>query len=146
MKFAARNTAKSSVSRRDRLTIERQRAVSLSKLFPNVERLRIELVFSDPKLNTPQPSTQLHTLYPAATAFFRFACPCADCDGDFDLSEAVANAIALASKAEAPALLDGRCDCAGHRFPDHAEFRARCPIQLSFHLQSEANQARRSRG
>ncbi len=146
MRSAARNTGKASLSKRERLAIERQRTLSLSKIFPQIERLRIELAFSDPQSHTSQPSSQLHTLYPAATAFFRFVCPCADCDGDFDLTETIGKAVALASEAEGPTSQRGQCDCAGHRFPDHAELRARCPIQLRYDLLIEANPARRKRG
>ena len=32
---------------------------------------------------------QLHTLFPSANAFFRFACPCAECDGEFDLTTTI---------------------------------------------------------
>ncbi len=146
MRSAARNTGKASLGKRERLALERQRTLSLNKLFPNIERLRIELAFHDPHSTTSQPSSQLHTLYPAATAFFRFVCPCADCDGDFDLSEAVAKAAAIASEAEEPASQHGQLDCAGHRFPEHTELRARCPIQLRYDLLIEASPARRKRG
>jgi len=52
-----------------------------------VGQLRIELVFDD--VNAHRPSPQQHTLFPAAAAFYRFVCPCTDCDGDFDLKPAV---------------------------------------------------------
>ncbi|HVN45511.1 MAG TPA: hypothetical protein VMT66_09660 [Steroidobacteraceae bacterium] len=37
---------------------------------------------------------QSHTRHAAACAFFAFPCPYADCDGQFDLSTAVTNAVA----------------------------------------------------
>ena len=82
MRITARKSSK--ITGRERLMSERTRSAPLRDVFPNVDQLRIELVFNDASAFIPSP--QLHTLYPAASAFFRFACPCADCDGDFDLS------------------------------------------------------------
>src|SRR5580693_8139140 len=84
MRIATRKSSK--ISGRERLMLERTRSAPLREMFPDVDQLRIELVFDDASAFIPSP--QLHTLYPAAAAFFRFACPCADCDGDFDLSGA----------------------------------------------------------
>jgi hypothetical protein len=87
MRITARKSSK--ITGRERLMNERTRCAPLREVFPNVDQLRIELVFNDASAFIPSP--QLHTLYPAASAFFRFACPCADCDGDFDLTGAVAS-------------------------------------------------------
>ena len=78
---------------------ERTRSAPLRDVFPDVDQLRIELIFNDTSAYTPSP--QLHTLYPAAPAFFRFACPCADCDGDFDLTGAVASLIESTAEGDA---------------------------------------------
>src|ERR1700733_6708733 len=87
MRITARKSSK--ITGRERLMNERTRSAPLREGFPNVDPLRIELGFKDASPFTPSP--HLHTLFPAASAFFRFACPCADCDGDFDLSGAVAS-------------------------------------------------------
>lgn len=116
---------------------EHLRAEPLRKLFPEIERLRIELVFSDPKGHSPRPSSQVHMLFAAAPAFFRFACPCADCDGDFDLTEAVTALITGPAARKPAASFTGHLSCSGVRFRNHALLHGACPMQLSFQLLSE---------
>lgn len=120
---------------------EHLRAEPLRKLFPEIEQLRIELVFSDPKSHLPRPSSQLHTLFAAAPAFFRFACPCADCDGDFDLTDAVTTLLRSPAGRKPAASFTGRLSCSGVRFRDHALLHSACPMQLSFQLLSEPRRA-----
>jgi hypothetical protein len=120
---------------------EHLQAPSLSKLFPGIEQLRVELVFNDPNTRFPQPSSQLRTLYPAAPAFFRFACPCADCDGDFDLTGAVTGMVAKGMGRSRTASLDGRVTCQGVRFRDHALLQTPCPMELTFRLRAEPHPA-----
>jgi hypothetical protein len=132
MRITARKSSK--VTGRERLMSERTRSPPLREVFPNVDQLRIELVFNDASAFVPSP--QLHTLYPAALAFFRFACPCADCDGDFDLSGAVASLLeASAGRRRGDASSSGRMDCQGFRLRDMAGEKI-CPMQLSFRLVS----------
>src|SRR5579872_6706386 len=91
---------------------ERADAATLRKTFPDVEQLRVELTFSDSRARSPSP--QVHTLYPAAPAFFRFPCPCPDCDGDFDLSAVVKQLLTGPSSCERK--LSGQLSCGGTRF------------------------------
>ena len=133
MRITARKSSK--ITGRERLMNERTRCAPLREVFPNVDELRIELVFNDASAFIPSP--QLHTLYPAAAAFFRFACPCADCDGDFDLTGAVASLLleSSAGRRRIDASSSGRMDCQGVRLRDMAGEKA-CPMQLSFRLVS----------
>lgn len=133
MRITARKSSK--ITGRERLMNERTRCAPLREVFPNVDQLRIELVFNDASAFIPSP--QLHTLYPAAAAFFRFACPCADCDGDFDLTGAVASLLLESSpgRRRADASSSGRMDCQGVRLRDMAGEKG-CPMQLSFRLVS----------
>jgi hypothetical protein len=133
MRITARKSSK--ITGRERLMNERTRSAPLREVFPNVDQLRIELVFNDASAFTPSP--QLHTLYPAASAFFRFACPCADCDGDFDLSGAVASLLeaAAAGRRRIDASSSGRMACQGVRLRDMAGQKV-CPMQLTFRLVS----------
>jgi hypothetical protein len=134
MRITARKPSK--ITGRERLMSERTRSAPLRDVFPNVDQLRIELVFDDASSFVPSP--QLHTLYPAASAFFRFACPCADCDGDFDLSGAVASLLeASAGRRRIDASSSGRMDCQGVRLRDMAGQKV-CPMQLNFRLVSAA--------
>jgi hypothetical protein len=137
MRITARKSSK--ITGRERLMSERTRSAPLREVFPNVDELRIELVFDDASAFVPSP--QLHTLYPAASAFFRFACPCADCDGDFDLSGAVAELLeASGGRRRIDASSSGRMDCQGIRLRDMAGQKV-CPMQLSFRLISAAVRA-----
>lgn len=122
--------------RREQLMSERLRAATLRSLFPQIEQLRIDLVFSDPNARSP-PSPQRHTLYSGAPAFFRFACPCADCDGDFDLTAAVTTLITNPAERRWAGSLDGQLSCQGVRFRDHAVYQTPCPMLLSFQLHFE---------
>lgn len=123
--------------------IEHLRAEPLRKLFPEIEQLRIELVFSDPKTHLAQPSPQLRTLFSAAPAFFRFSCPCADCDGDFNLTDAVTSMIASSAGRKHAVSLTGHLSCHGVRFRDHPVLHSSCPMQLSFQLLSRAARSER---
>ena len=118
---------------------EQLRAATLRKLFPEIEQLRIVLTFSDPSSRSRPPSAQTHTLYSAASAFFRFACPCADCDGDFDLTDAVGTLIAKSGGRRRIASLEGELTCRGVRFRAHVAHQAPCSMHLSFQLVSESH-------
>lgn len=132
MRITARKSAK--ITGRERMMSERTRSAPLREAFPGVEQLRIELVFNDASAHTPSP--QFHTLYPAASAFFRFSCPCADCDGDFDLSSAVASLIeSTAGRRRVDATSSGRMHCQGVRLRDLTG-QKECLMQLSFRLVS----------
>ena len=116
---------------------EHLRADPLRKLFPGIEQLRIELLFHDPETHLPPPSPQLRTLYSAAPAFFRFACPCTDCDGNFDLTDAVTTLITNSEGRSRSASFAGQLSCHGVRFRDQAAYRRSCSMQLSFQLRAE---------
>ncbi len=120
---------------------EHLRADSLRTLFPQIRQLRIELIFNDPTTQLPSPSPQLHTLFGPAPAFFRFACPCADCDGAFDLTEAVATLITGCAERTQATPFTGQLACRGMRFRDHATHQSPCQMQLSFQLLAEPRRA-----
>ena len=137
MKIAARTSSNSTPPRREQLMNEHQRAASLRELFPEIEQLRIELVFNDPNGRSAPPSPQLHTLFSAASAFFRFACPCADCDGDFDLTEAVTGLIRSSAGRKRVTSRGGHLSCHGVRFRDLPVHQSSCSMQVNFELQAE---------
>lgn len=137
MKLAARKTTTGVIPKRERLMSEHLRADPLRKLFPDIEQLRIELLFHDPETDLPPPSPQLRTLFSAAPAFFRFACPCADCDGDFDLTDTVITLIKKSADRKRAASFAGQLSCRGVRFRDRAVHQSSCSMQLSFQLLAE---------
>ena len=136
MRSAARKPSNGHALRREQLMSEHQQAATLRKLFPEIEQLRIELVFNDPTARAP-PSPQRHTLYSAAAAFFRFACPCADCDGDFDLTDAVTTLISNSTGRKRTSSIAGQLSCHGMRLRDHGTPQTVCSMQLSYRLYSE---------
>ena len=136
MRLGARKNSKP-LPRREQLLGEHMRAGPLRELLPEIEQLRIQLVFSDPNTKCAQPSSQSRTLFAAAPAFFRFSCPCADCDGDFDLTDAVTSLITSLAGLKHVGSFAGHLSCRGMRFRDHAQLQIPCPMQLSFQLLTE---------
>jgi hypothetical protein len=106
--------------RRDRATAQELRAA-----FPQVEQLRIELRFEGP---AHVPTPQSHLLYPPARAFFEYPCPYSDCDGQFDLGDAVKAALA-----DAAHHAQGVLKCPGCRGGEHA-VRHPCELRLAYEV------------
>jgi hypothetical protein len=115
---ARKNTYQGPV-RRGQLLIDRARAQPLREIYPQLEKVDVELQFTD--RNTFSHSPQCHTMHPGAAGFFRFACPCVGCDGDFDLGPLVKQAVAMAEAASPRKIMavEGRLECTGNlvRFP-----------------------------
>lgn len=110
--------------RAERLRRDHAAARALRVAFPTVQQLRLELSFEGPAASTP--AAQSHVLHPAARAFFEFRCPYADCDGEFDLTSAVATA--LGNKT---GKTHGTLQCSGHRPEQHGS-RKPCNLLLSY--------------
>jgi hypothetical protein len=71
---------------------ERQRrgrtgALAMRERYPQLTALQVDFDFSDRAEYLPSP--QVTVFHPPAPAYFRFACPYNDCDGEFDLTKAV---------------------------------------------------------
>jgi hypothetical protein len=129
MRAALRKNANSAAQRREQMLSERSRSAALRRVYPDVAQLRIELIFSD--LSDHPPSPQRHTFYPSALAYFRFACPCAECDANFDLMPVVARL--LGGVSGCPATIDGQMSCQGIRLRDRVGSTP-CSMQLKFQL------------
>lgn len=117
MKRVARKNTYQGPVRRGQLLAERARAQPLRLVYPQLDKLDVELRFTD--RNTFSHSPQIHTLHPGALGFFRFTCPCVGCDGDFDLGVVVREAVAAAETQRKPMVVEGRMECTGNlvRFP-----------------------------
>jgi len=126
MKFANTNQVATRQGRMDQLRRDRSAAQALRAVFPAVHQLRIELKFEGPFSNTP--TSQSHVLYPAARAHFGYPCPFFDCDGHFDLSDAVKAALADVSSVSA-----GVLECSGLRARDHAS-KQPCQLQIAYEI------------
>ena len=137
MNLGSRKAASEYEKRREQLAADRLRAPALRQRFPEIGRLRIELGFEQSPAQTAAPSAQLHTLYRAAPAFFRFSCPCAGCDGEFDLTDAVTAVAANQGKRSLAPPKVGELNCQGIRFGHNLTLRATCSLQLRYTLQVE---------
>jgi hypothetical protein len=131
MKLMARKVANSNELRRTQRDVDRGRAQPMRAAFPAVGMLRIELNFHDQTARVP--SAQQHTLFPAAQAFFRFACPCSECDGEFDLTPAVSTLLAGGSRKARNS--SSSIKCQGVRLQGHPNSQP-CSIELRFQLAS----------
>lgn len=121
MSRPAKQTA--TISKRERLKLETTRAAPLREIYPQLAQVRVEFDFDD---GSPRkPSSQSYSYFPAARGFFRYACPCHACSGEFDLSADVAELAGKAGRAKRSRSMT--LSCAGHRDPDAGEGRA-CPI------------------
>jgi hypothetical protein len=110
----------------DQLRRDRATAQVLRTAFPAIQHLRIELSFQGPTAGAPTP--QAHLLYPPARAFFEYRCPYSDCDGQFDLGDAVKAALAdTAHRAH------GVLKCRGSRGRDPASRRP-CLLEVSYEV------------
>src|ERR1700739_1364669 len=94
--------------RMDQLRRDRATAQVLRTAFPTLKHLRIDLRFQGTSSSVPTP--QSHVLYPPARAFFEYRCPYSDCDGQFDLGDAVTAALA-----DATLRAQGSLECRGSR-------------------------------
>ena len=141
MRTAVRKPSVGVKTKHELLTSERMRAPAVQQLFPDVVQLRIELDFGESRGRASPPSSQLHTLYGAAAAFFRFRCPCADCDGDFDLTEPVTALVNSGADRNQAASSLGQYSCQGVQFRSHPALETSCPMQLKFRLRIELKQA-----
>ena len=113
------------------LYADRAKTSTLRDSYPGIDVIHVHLGFTDP--HAP-PSPQSHSLYPAARAFFQFACPCADCDGAFDLAAVVAELVTAGAPVKrAGRSAAGRNPCLGMhwRESNHSE---PCRIEVSFRV------------
>ena len=94
-------------------------------MYPQLAEVRVEFEFQDGTLRAP--SAQAFSYFPAARGFFRYACPCHSCSGEFDISTYVAE---LAAKTGPQRNRNLKLTCSGQRALDINE-RVACPIGAS---------------
>lgn len=124
MKLAVVSPAAERHERRDRLRRDRAGALPLRVALPAVQQLRLEFMFRGALSCTP--AAQAHVLHPPARAFFEFPCPYADCDGQFNLTDAVNAALAHAAH-----WTEGDLVCSGSRSQQKGSRRP-CELQLTY--------------
>jgi len=111
---------------RERQRRDRATAQPLRVMYPQFASLRLEFVFAESNPEVSPPAPHLLVMHPPTQAYFLFACPCADCDGEFDLTTVVAD---LARSREQNAR--GRLECGGQRIRDK-NGRAPCELTLRY--------------
>lgn len=111
---------------RERQRRDRASAQPLRVRYPQFASLKLQFEFreSDPDLAAPVP--HLFVMHPPSQAYFLFPCPHADCDGEFDLTSAVAE-LARSRKHHC----DGKQVCGGQRARDK-NGRGPCQLALTY--------------
>lgn len=114
---------------RDRLKLESGTAPPLRDIYPQLAEVRIEFEFEDG--TTRAPSDLAFTYFPAARGFFRYACPCHTCNGEFDLTAQVAG---LAERSGSQRR-NGRVNlsCTGARLQESGDVGS-CPVNARVRL------------
>jgi len=129
MKLTSRKVPSFGEQRRAGRQTDRLQAPPMRARYAAIGKLQIDLSFSDS--SRPPPSPQSHSYYPPARAFFRFACPCSECDGEFDLSGHVDELAEV--KRPSARTTSGRMSCEGVHFRERAS-AAPCPMVLNWRL------------
>jgi hypothetical protein len=133
MRFSARHPEAARQQRREQWRRDRNAAQTLRDAFPSVELVRMTLSFE--QSTPPTPTSQSHVMHPPARAFFGFACPYADCDGQFDLNAAV-TALLQESKRH----VEGTLECAGVRSRDKLS-KQPCRLVLRYTIAAQYHAA-----
>jgi hypothetical protein len=127
MKLVLNSPAAIRNAAREKQKRDRAAAPVLSARYPQLATLQLEFDFSDQGDFLPSP--QVVIFHPPARAYFRFACPYNDCNGEFDLTAPVNEMISSnAHNAE------GEQRCAGKR---HGE--APCTLNLEYSISAQRN-------
>jgi hypothetical protein len=129
MKLTSRKVPTFGEQRRAGRQNDRLQAPTLRGRYATIAKLQIDLSFAG--TSRPVPSPQSHSFFPPARAFFRFACPCSECDGEFDLSANVAELAEV--KRPSARTASGRMNCEGVHFRERAS-AAPCPMVLNWRL------------
>lgn len=127
MRLVARSGQSLLEQRREQSRRKRLAAGTLDEKYPDVARVRIELSFPDTA--GPAPVRQLHDMYPAAPAYFDFACPYGDCDGGFDLNKPAASLMKNST-----VRAEGTIECSGNRV---GMTRQPCSLRAHYRIAAE---------
>ncbi len=114
---------------RDRLKLECGTAAPLRDIYPQLAEVRIEFQFEDGTERAP--SDLSFAYFPAARAFFRYACPCHTCNGEFDLTAQVAGLVERSGNPRRTSRVT--LSCTGHRLQESGEDGS-CPVNARIRL------------
>jgi hypothetical protein len=122
MKFATATPMAGRNAVRERHKRDRAAAPLLRTRYPQLGSLQLDFEFSDRTEFLPSP--QVTVFHPPARAYFCFACPYSDCDGEFNLASTVDLAVTAQE-----ARTEGQTRCAGTRHGGIA-----CTLCLEFSI------------
>ncbi len=108
MKLASATPAAARDAMRERHRRGRLASPAIRTRFPGLESLKLAFEFSADSSFLPSP--QVTAFHPPAPAYFCFACPYSDCNGEFDLTTLVDAAVSSQQ-----ARSTGRLACTGIR-------------------------------
>jgi hypothetical protein len=103
---------------------DRSQSDPLRAAHPQAEQVKVDMTFDDE--STQPPSSQIHLLHPPAKAFFRFPCPYAGCDGEYDLGPAINGALSSHRRETS-----GKLVCEGLRIRDRQP-NQKCGLHLKY--------------
>ena len=129
MKFVNARSGDGRGQMRERQRRDRAITQPLRVRYPQFASLRLDFDFSDDGRFTPAP--QVTVLHPPATAYFIFPCPYTDCDGEFNLAQAVDG---LAN--EGMTRDEGQLRCCGQR-SGNGKDRTQCRLILEYTLNAQ---------
>lgn len=120
--------------RADQLRRDRAASRSIRAAFPAVQQLCLAFKFAGATANAP--GSQSHVLHPPAQAFFTYPCPYANCDGQYDLTDAVNSAL------DNPAYrAEGMLECRGLRAQKY-DSKQPCQLHLIYTVTCTASATR----
>lgn len=98
-------------------------------MYPQFAEVRVAFEFQSDGRRTPSP--QAYSYFPAANGFFRYACPCHSCSGEFDLTGHVEELARKVGRAPRVSNVDLACDglCI-----EAANTQTACPIIVHVQL------------
>jgi hypothetical protein len=122
VKFVVASAGSRRDAMRNRQRLKRINAPALRALYPALDSLQLGFTFVDTTEFLPSP--QATEFYPPAPAYFCFACPYSDCDGEFDLTTPVESAVSSHAPRSA-----AKVHCTGKRHRDVA-----CTLCLDYSI------------
>ena len=121
MKISTAAAASGRSAVRERQRRDRAIAPALQTQYPSLATLQIDFEFSDSTAFLPSP--QVTVFHPPARAYFCFACPYSDCDGEFDLTRPVSQMMTAHHSRD-----EGQLNCAGRK---HGGIRCTLCVEYS---------------
>lgn len=124
---------------REQLKLDFSRAAPLREIYPQLAELRVEFDFDDG--SDRPPSSVAFAYFPAARGFFRYACPCHSCNGEFDLSAEVAELAGEVNRQRRSRRV--QVTCTGLRLQE-SRTREPCPICARIRMSATLNSVEQS--